>query len=99
MLLPLHLPHYLRSLGAYGRAGRDFIRSMLFFGFYSMLCVCVCACVCVCVCARARVAVVMHVCFSIFFSPCYAHSMHIAVFLLAHPTACVHKMSSPHPLK
>ena len=46
-LLLLHLPHYLRSLGAYGRAGRDFIRSMLLFGFHSMVCVCVCVCVCV----------------------------------------------------
>lgn len=86
MLLPLHLPHYLRSLGAYGRAGRDFIRSMLFFGFHSI--------------ARVCVTVVIHVWFfCFFFSPCYPHSMHIAVFLLAHPTACVYKMSSPHPLK
>lgn len=30
LLLP-HLSNYLRSLGAYDRAGHDFIRSMLFF--------------------------------------------------------------------
>lgn len=67
-LLPLHLPHYLRSLGAYGRAGRDFIRSMLLFGFHSMVCVCVTG-------GEGRggewcggtVTVVMHVCFTVFF--------------------------------
>lgn len=75
MLLLLHLSHYLRSLGAYGRAGHDFIRSMLFLGFSSMVCLCV---------WRPGSCCSFAFLFYVFFSVAVIHTTCILHFLLAH---------------
>lgn len=89
MLLPLHLSHYLRSLETYSHVGHDFIKSMMFFGFHSMVSEFGKGGYCSCAMFG----------FLFFFSACYPHSIHIAVFLLAHPAVCVYRKSFPHPLK